>query len=310
MEASNEYPTEQRTFSRRIDYVRITIFGPPSAVLGQVGEWEAEYASFGAPVHGRPKGKQTKSYNAMGSDATIWYKTFEVWGEAADAFARNLPQALWTQVTRCDWREEIPTPPLSLDEMKVRAKKYCPSGMRVTTDESRLRSRRNGRDGGGELLGIGSHASDTRLTVYKRGWAEWAVEAQVSGKQLAAIVAEARHEHSQEPHEPMYSIMQKVMFRKLRTLVQQRLAMPFEELASMEGVENTTAIQAVLDLSDDALREEVIALCETAGRERTLRIMYDYYREVWLTNTDNGFPRPEVPEMEEYLATEIELTSS
>lgn len=307
MSTSNAQPIQQTSYRRRFDYVRITIFGTPSEVINQVGEWTVTYESFGSPVHGRAKGKQTKSYNAMGSDATLWYKTFECWGEAADAFAHALPQALWAQVTRCDWREEIPTPPLSLDQMKVRAKRYCPSGMRVTTDESRLRSRRNGRDGGGELLGIGSHASDTRLTVYKRGWAEWAVEAQISGKQLSAIVAEARHEHSQDPHEPMYNIMQKVMFRKLRTLVQQRLAMPFEELAGREGVENTTAIQSCLTLDDGALREEVYALMETAGRARTLKIMYDYYREVWLENTDQGYPRTNIDVAEEEEPISIEI---
>lgn len=272
---------EKRVYQRRVDYIRIVITGSPDEVLATRARYESVAVCYPTVVYGRAAGVPFKSYPLRSPTPQIWCSVFETWGRAADEVAQVFTAHEWHAVTRCDWREEIPAPPLSLREMEDRARAACQGGIRITTDDSRIRHRRNGRDGGGKLLGVGSHASDTRLTVYKRGHAEWAVEGQISGKMLVPLINAAAHEASQEPFPTMYSVMQKVMFRKLRDLVQQRLAMPFEALAGREGYENTRAIENLLDLDDRDVKAQVFALCETVGEEATLEGIYQYWTEYW-----------------------------
>jgi len=276
---------EKRVYNRRVDYLRIVIKGTPDAVTAERERFARLCEGYPTIVHGRSNGVPFKTYPLRSPSPYEWTSVFEAWGRASDEMAKVLTAHEWHAVTRCDWREEVPYPPLSLRELEDRARAACQGGIRITTDDSRVRHRRNGRDGGGQLLGIGSHASDTRLTLYKRGDAEWAVEAQLSGKQLAAVISTAAHEASQEPHPTMYSVMQKVMFKKLRDLVQQRLAMPYEVLAGIEGLQNTAAIKSLLDLDDRDVKAEVFALCATAGKEATLEAIYQYWREYWRENT-------------------------
>lgn len=269
----------ERVFNRRVDYLRVAISGEPAAVLATCADYARLCGSYPTAVHGRSTGKSFKEYPGQSKNTHTWVKIFETWGDAADVLAHHLSAEAWRGVTRMDWREEVDTPPLSLRELEDRAHRFCQGALRITRDVSRLRSRRNGRDGGGELLGVGSHASDTRLTVYKRGTAEYAVEAQLSGKQLTALIAQGFFEHSQEPYPDMYDLMKKIASRKLRELVQLRLSMPFDVLASKEGFDNQAEMLSLLDLPAPTYKEQTLQLLDNVPRETIERWIAEYYDE-------------------------------
>lgn len=289
---------QERVFDRRLDYIRYTIKGSPSEVLLERERFEGLCTSFVTAVHGRQNGKSFKTYPKHNKDPHIWETVFEAWGRAADEMAKELEAKDWINVSRVDWREEIDTPPLSLSELEQRAKMVNDTGRRITRDDSRVRSRRNGRDGGGVLLGVGSHASDTRLTIYKRGDAEYAVEAQLSGKQLQALVQQAFLEHSQEPFPDMYTLMRRISKEKLHTLVQQRFAMPFDVLSSKVGMDNQLEIESLLGLKTTRLKSIVFSVCHQVDKDTALLWVQEYYNDYWEFYEANPLKLLPLPEEE------------
>jgi len=259
--------TPERLLSRRIDYVKVIISGTPSEVFSTTSRYENVLQPFGVKVHGKANGKPYKLYPTHGSNPQTWYKAFECWGEGADALARSLKAHEWANVTRVDWREEIPPPPLSLAELEKRAHLACQGGIRITRDVSRLRSRRDGRDGGGQLLGVGSHKSDSRLTVYVRGTAEWATEAQLSGKTTQQLIAQALHAHGIEPFPPVYDALVPILRAKLGALILQRLAMPIEVLRGGERLSPQEELTNLFDTEPTYHRKDLNNILTECGPE-------------------------------------------
>jgi len=269
----------ERVLSRRCDYLKISILAAPSTCLAIIARYETVCKGHRAEVYGRTSETLFKSYPGAGSTPTAWHKYFECWGTAADALAKALLPIEWHSVSRVDWREEIPTPPLSLDQLKARATLACQGGVRITTDVSRARSRKFGRDGGGQLLGIGSHKSDTRLTVYIRGDAEWACEAQVSGVVLQGIMSTIFHEHSLEPFPPIYDLLVKHMSAKLRAMVLQRLALPFSVLSSEEPMSPQEELINLFDEEPTHFHQDINLILNTCGPEAVVDWINLWYKD-------------------------------
>jgi len=267
----------ERLSSRRVDYVKIIISGTPSEVLTTVERYSASLDGLGEPVHGRAKGKPFKVYPTFGSDPQTWYKAFECWGTAADTFARSLKAHEWAKVTRVDYREEIPTPPLSLSELEKRAHLACQGGTRITRDVSRLRSRRDGRDGGGQLLGVGSHKSDSRLTVYLRGRAEWATEAQLSGEIIKQIISQALYHHGIEPFPPVYDAIVPLLQSKLGAMVLQRLSLPIEVLRGGETLSPQEELADLFSFEPTRFKVEVLRILDECGAEAVVDWVNEWY---------------------------------
>jgi hypothetical protein len=269
----------ERVLSRRCDYLKISVLAPPSACLSIIERYKSICDGHSAQVYGRTSSTLFKAYPGAGSTPTAWHKYFECWGTAADALAQALQPVEWHAVSRVDWREEIPTPPLSLKAMETRAHLACQGGIRITTDVSRARSRKFGRDGGGQLLGIGSHKSDSRLTVYIRGDAEWAVEAQLSGKVLQGIMSSVFMEHSIEPFPSIYSLIEKYMSAKLRAMVLQRLALPFKVLSSEEPMSPQEELVDLFDQEPTHHHQDINRILEACGPEAVVDWINMWYED-------------------------------
>lgn len=76
-------------------------------------------------------------------------------------------------------------------------------GRNVHTFNSRIRTKKDGRDAGGFGIGVGSHKSDARMTAYKRGSEMGGIEYQLSGKRVKTgvgvidMLRKAGHEQSE-----------------------------------------------------------------------------------------------------------------
>lgn len=218
----------------RVDYLTIYAYGSPSQVRSLLSRWSREVASNTPPDRRGKTGVAYKSYPSHRTTSETVVEKFECWGKGADALAKTLSPVEWACVERCDYRVEFTQPPCDLRELEDKAHQACQGGTRITRDISRPRARRGGRDGGGELLAVGSHASDTRLTVYKRGREDWATEAQTSGKIFQGLLAFAGHLYSSQEVPTMYEAVVTVMSEKLHSLVHQRLGIPFAVLVGAE----------------------------------------------------------------------------
>lgn len=174
--------------SSRIDYVRVLFRGPVEGTerwQNSIRDMLAEkyrvtaaemrkHCKFGTMFDG--KTKKVAPY-------------FEVWGEAADQIAYEMPMRWKDDITRLDFRTVIPDPPkdpamLADDFMNLNGNNRRSIGFKKSPPRTKV----EGRDAGGTSITIGSHESDRRLAIYKRGKERWALECQYSRQGVRELI--------------------------------------------------------------------------------------------------------------------------
>lgn len=110
---------------------------------------------------------------------------FEMWGALADV-VHLLPFNYWSaHLERLDVRQEVNYDEDNVDRLYDFLNKSGTSGRNLQKFNTKKRSKVGGRSAGGKGMAIGSHKSDFRMTVYRRGGEAGAVEFQLGGKRLS-----------------------------------------------------------------------------------------------------------------------------
>lgn len=174
---------ESRGNDLRIDYVRYIIRQSDAnmAVTEEqslVTELENEFNNLGKVGEKQPWALG-RIYDSQTRQSC---RFIEVWGSLAHVFFWIIPVQRLPNISRIDMRAEAAWHDLDFGRLKLSASqcRYA-SKRRIQTIESPIRSKKGGRDAGGVGLSIGSHGSERRVSVYKRGKNEpYAVECQFS----------------------------------------------------------------------------------------------------------------------------------
>lgn len=121
-------------------------------------------------------------------------KAFECWGTTADDVCQFLNPSHWDNITRLDFRREIPELPVELQQLYSEVEKRSNNARRsFNLHSSPKRTKEDGRDAGGKGLYIGSHGSSRRVAIYRRTGEKTAMECQFSRDGLKDIIARAKH---------------------------------------------------------------------------------------------------------------------
>jgi len=137
------------------------------------------------------QGKEGKGYNITSvrryDDGTYLY-VFETWGVQAEAI-QYLDFDRWSKhLDRLDVRRDMDVSPSGVNSIYNHLLEHKAGNRNVQLFNSRTRSKRQGRQSGGQGIAIGSHKSDFRMTVYKRGNERGAIEFQLQGKRIQDAV--------------------------------------------------------------------------------------------------------------------------
>lgn len=177
--------------STRIDYVKIAFTGDVSNAIN----WKNRMFRY-VDAFCEPRGVQVATFctsdRYYDNHANVWVDYFEVWGEAADAFFNDLLPGDFGSIMRIDYRTQFDAPAISmLDLERIITNNKKGSRKTITRINSPIRTKKKGRDAGGDFLAVGSRGSDRRTAIYKRGNEPWAVEVQFGKKMPRLILQEA-----------------------------------------------------------------------------------------------------------------------
>lgn len=117
-------------------------------------------------------------------------KYLEIWGDLANEYYERQCAALFpSDVMRLDFRVELPA---DVDLNAIAAKAETVGRRQFQKFNQRVREKSDDRSSGGFGLAKGSHKSEKRVSVYKRGQELPAAEIQLRGKKAAEFHSEVR----------------------------------------------------------------------------------------------------------------------
>lgn len=164
--------------SERIDYLRVAFRGDAPSVFEWKQGWTNVMEGFCLPRGDTFKKwcDFTKFYDAAQAG---WVDSFECWGVAADYAFDNLRPAERPCVTRLDYRVEVEKPHVGISTVYHLVDRNKGKSRRtVTRISSPARTKKGGRDAGGDFLAVGSRESERRSSYYRRTGEPWALEVQ------------------------------------------------------------------------------------------------------------------------------------
>lgn len=176
--------------SSRIDYVQIRLSGDQYQRKADVSEWEALAQSIVQKqgIEGKPYDDQMKWDRVTKS----WHTFFNVWGPAADTFYHNLGVSTFSKVSRLDYRIDATNDQLDIETVGALARKNARAkGLAFGYFAGRVRTKRGGRDTGGDSLFVGAKGGNRRIALYERGNQPPAIEAQVCQTLLKNYIQDA-----------------------------------------------------------------------------------------------------------------------
>lgn len=166
----------------RIDYLSVLLRAPHDYCQQIIAAVQADCEEWGV-AGGLNLAPRIRAHGALPSGDRGY--TLEWYGLASDCVAKLLPQHLLSQASRVDYRQEHePVTEASIEAFGRYVRMNQKGNRNVSTFSSRPRAKRDGRSAGGIGVALGSHKSDTRLSVYKRKDERGAIEIQYSGKAL------------------------------------------------------------------------------------------------------------------------------
>lgn len=118
-----------------------------------------------------------------------WTYVFEIYGPLSN-IVRYLNWKSWSPLLqRMDVRWEVEANSEGVKALRNQFEGHGAGGRNVQTFNSRIRTKKDGRDAGGFGVAVGSHKSTMRFSAYKRGKEKAACEVQFSGGKIDAAVA-------------------------------------------------------------------------------------------------------------------------
>lgn len=198
----------------RIDYVRVLYRGPVEGT----DRWQ-ETVRNNIPEKYRATAAEMRKHCKFGTMFDGATKKvvahFEIWGLAADEFAYNMPLNWRNDITRLDFRTNIPDPvkdpaELTQEFMTVNGNNRRTIGYKVSPP----RTKQDGRDAGGKSITIGSHESARRLAIYKRGKEHWGLECQFSREGVRDVLLTAYAYWAETTDMDWYKALVKVLYQR------------------------------------------------------------------------------------------------
>lgn len=277
---------------QRVDYLRIKLRGDAAAIMRMKAEFEDYVWQYA-----EPKNATLTSLMAFGSiyDPSIkeWFTTFETWGACADHVFDLMPNFYVSQITRIDIRRQsndLTVPLHAIDELVRRNAGNKRST--ITRLTSPIRTKKNGRDAGGDGVYVGSRDSDRRVAVYRRGNEPWAIEAQFSKampEQLRQIAYDAWQ--GQKATATLKEAYLMACTQAFEDCVRQKLHYTYDQLA---GNEDTFTQDQMLNFQEDLLAsiEMQIRTLNSEGVAAIAALMLDIssnneYNEIAPSDTFN-----------------------
>lgn len=282
--------------NQRVDYLRIKLKGDTAAIMRMKKEFEDYVWRYA-----EPRNATLTSLMAFGSTydpmAKEWLNTFETWGLCADHVFDLMPDYYVSQITRVDIRREsneLTVPLHSLDELVRRNAGNKRST--ITRLTSPIRTKKNGRDAGGDGVYVGSRDSDRRVAVYRRGNEPWAIEAQFSKAMPEQLRQQAYDAwQGQGVTKTLKEAYMMACTQAFEDCVRQKMHYTYDQLS---GNEDTFTQDQMLNYQEDLLAsiEMQIRTLNPEGRAAIAALMLDISSESGYNEIapDDTFTEPDV----------------
>lgn len=163
----------------RADYVKFLFRGPVDLceqyklrfieLISSGDEWDGPESGYVA----KPLRKHTDGN---------WTYVFELFGPLSQV-VKYFDWKTWSvMLERFDVKFDLDINSDGVQALRSHLEVYGAGGRNVQTFNSRVRTKKDGRDAGGFGVAVGSHKSTSRLSAYKRGKEAGGVEYQLTGK--------------------------------------------------------------------------------------------------------------------------------
>lgn len=189
------------TTQHRPDYVKFVFRGP----LDLCQQYELRFIetiAAGEEFDGKDSGYHVKPI-CRHKDGH-WSYAYEIYGPLAQ-IVRYFDWAVWSPLLqRFDVRLDFDLTIDGVRALREHLEQGGSGGRNVHTFNSRVRSKKDGRDAGGFGVGVGSHKSTARMTAYKRGNEMGGIEYQLTGRRVNTgvgvvnMLRKAGHENSHD----------------------------------------------------------------------------------------------------------------
>jgi hypothetical protein len=180
-----------------------------------------------------------------------WSYAYEIYGPLAQV-VRYFDWKAWSPLLqRFDVKFDLDLSVEGTRALRSHLETFGAGGRNVQTFNSRIRTKKEGRDAGGFGVAVGSHKSTTRLSAYKRGSERGGVEFQLTGAPVKAGVGVvnmlAKADHEPGKFDPWSQFRQQVFTIVVKDY-EKSMGMSFGEMCEIL----TTGIAD--DLTERALR--------------------------------------------------------
>lgn len=254
----------------RCDYVKFLFRGP----LDLCEQWKLRFIetiAAGEEYDGSHSGYVAKPLR-KGADG-LWTYVFEIYGPLAQVVTYFDWDAWSPHLERFDVKFDLGLSTEGVKSLRSHLETYGAGGRNVQTFNSRVRTKEDGRDGGGFGIAVGSHKSDLRFSAYKRGNENGGVEFQVRGARVkngVSVTNMLRQEGKEEPCKDPWAEFEQHIFTMAQTAFKKDAKLTWEELTGIlteEPVDSTVekalrVIEGQLDKLDKTALEVVRALVQ------------------------------------------------
>lgn len=196
----------------RADYVKFTLRAPLD-LCEQYKLRFIEIVANGEEFDGPDSGQHVKALRRH-ADGN-WTYVYEIYGPLAQ-MVRYFDWDAWSPLLeRLDVKFDYDISIEGVRALREHLEGQGSGGRNVQTFNSRVRTKKDGRDAGGFGVAIGSHKSDTRLSSYKRGSERGGIEYQLKGRpvKMGVAVIDMMRKSNQEPaHRDPWSELRQQVF--------------------------------------------------------------------------------------------------
>lgn len=195
-----------------------------------------------------------------------WIYVYELWGPLAQIVRYFSWEAWGKLIERLDVKFDYDVTPSGVRALRDQLEGSGSGGRNVQTFNSRVREKKEGRDGGGFGVAVGSHKSESRLSAYKRGRELGGVEYQISGKKVkkgAAVVDMLLKEGREDVATDPWTELRQHLFTSAVTEYKKATGLSFTEMCQILA---TGQSDSVVERSLRAI-EQHITLLDKEGLE-------------------------------------------
>lgn len=215
----------------RIDYLRVAFRGDAESVFAWKSGWTERMEPYCTE-----RGLQMKAvcdfskfYDAAQAG---WVDSFECWGKAADYAFDVLPVVQRPSITRIDYRVEMERPKVGIATVYHLVERNKGKSRRtITKISSPSRTKKGGRDAGGDFLAVGSRESERRSSYYQRSGEPWALEVQFGKGYPAKIHREAVDLYLNTPGLPYADAYRKVAYHHFSEAIRDHFYLSHDQIA-------------------------------------------------------------------------------